>query len=357
MKIGIFSKLEMAGGSEFRCAEMANGFARFAGCHVKILSENGIPKRIKEYLDKSVSIIENVFEKIDNDYSKVKEFYDLDCLLIVNTDCKSFTGLDFWNGKSDRHGAVVDLTKIRKMIFLFNFLVSPSRHLITLSQYCSDIRIITTNSKFFNEISSQDRYESIRHFPRIILQSPINPELLSSTKKESSRIRIGMHSRGQDDKWNSDWEKIIKKCNERIQDKISFDFMGISNSLLSKVKDIPNVICRKENSITVKEFLTGLDIFAFLPSWSREEPWARVVAEAMTSACPVITTKKGGNMDQIIQGHNGFLCDNIDCVFKNIVYLVEHNDMRNVMAKNAFRLSKNFTTEKVISKFIEFVEA
>lgn len=165
-----------------------------------------------------------------------------------------------------------------------------------------------------------------------------------------------MHSRGQDDKWNSDWEKVIKKCNERFQDRISFDFMGISSSLLSKVKDIPNVISRKENAISVRDFLIGLDIFVFLPSWSREEPWARVVAEAMTSGCPVITTKKGGNMDQIIHGHNGFLCDNSDNVFKNIVYLVEHEGMRKVMSKNAFRLSKSFTTEKIISKFTDFME-
>ena len=357
MKIGIFSKLEMAGGSEFRCAEMANGIARYTNHEVKIISENGIPQRIGEYLDKSVYIVKNVFEKIDDEYPKVQEFYDLDCLLIINTDCKSFTGIDYWNGKSDRHGAVVDLTQIKKMVFLFNFIVSPSRHLSTISGYCKDIRMITTNSKFFNEISSQDRYESVRHMPRLILQSPINPELLSNVKKESSRIRIGMHSRGQEDKWNSDWEKIIKKCNERFQDKISFDFMGISKSLLSKVKGIPNVISRKENSISVKEFLTGLDVFVFLPSWSREEPWARVVAEAMTSGCPVITTKKGGNMDQIIQGHNGFLCDNKDSVYKNIVYLVEHDTMRSVMSKNAFRLSKSFTTEKVISRFIEFIEA
>lgn len=356
MKIGIFSKLEMAGGSEFRCAEMANGLARFTDHQVQIISENGIPKRIGEYLDKSVSVLKNVFEKTGDEYLKVKEFYDLDCLLIINTDCKSFTGFDYWNGKSDRHGAVVDLSKIKKMIFLFNFIVSPSRHLGTLTNHCKDVRIITTNSKFFNEISSQDRYEGIRHLPRMILQSPINPELFSNNKNESSRIRIGMHSRGQDDKWNSDWEKVIKKCNERFQDRISFDFMGISSSLLSKVKDIPNVISRKENAISVRDFLIGLDIFVFLPSWSREEPWARVVAEAMTSGCPVITTKKGGNMDQIIHGHNGFLCDNSDNVFKNIVYLVEHEGMRKVMSKNAFRLSKSFTTEKIISKFTDFME-
>ena len=63
------------------------------------------------------------------------------------------------------------------------------------------------------------------------------------------------------------------------------------------------------------------------------------------------------NMDQIIQGHNGFLCDNKDSVYKNIVYLVEHNMMRSIMSENAFRLSKSFTTEKIISKFIEFIEA
>ena len=57
----------------------------------------------------------------------------------------------------------------------------------------------------------------------------------------------------------------------------------------------------KENEESVRDFLDQLDVFLFFPEWSREEPWSRVVAEAMVSGCPIIALDRGGTKDQVLK--------------------------------------------------------
>tara|TARA_Y100000310_G_C20612240_1_gene778640 strand:- start:191 stop:1258 length:1068 start_codon:yes stop_codon:yes gene_type:complete len=354
MKIGIFSKFDMAGGSEFRATELANAVARHSSHDAYLLAEKKIPEKIEKYLEPSVKVFKHLFSSDDPIYEVL---YELDTLLIINTDCKSFTLADYWLGKSERHGKEVDLRKMKQMVFLFNFLISPSRHLYSIERYCKDIRIITTNTKFFNEVSSQDRYELVRHLPRTILQSPINPDLYDTTKTESSAIRFGMHSKGPENKWNDELPKLIEKCKDRLGDKIQFDFMGMNSKRAKEVKSSNGTVqIRKEDEVSVKEYLTGIDVFTFFPSWSREEPWARVVGEAMMSGCPVLATKKGGNLDQIVHGNNGFLCKSWNDFFKNIVQLTESPEKIQQLSRNSLLLARNFASQKVIQKLLEFIK-
>jgi len=190
----------------------------------------------------------------------------------------------------------------------------------------------------------------------MILESPINPDLYDTKKTESTAIRCGCHSKTPDFKWNEEWPKLITKCKDRLKEKIEFDFMGMSSKRVAEVRKtgIP-VKIKKENEMSVKEYLNNIDIFAFFPCFKREEPWSRVIAEGMTSGCPILTTKKGGNLDQVIHGNNGYLCKKTDDFFKRIVELVEYPEKVKIMGKNSFRLSKNFTSEKIINRFLEFI--
>src|SRR5581483_6960064 len=103
-----------------------------------------------------------VKEKILQDNSSFTILYEMDVVIVVNTDSKDYTTLDFWQGRSSRHGCKVDLSRLRQLTFLFNFIVSPSQHLWQLTQYCRDIRIIVANQRFFTEITNQSRYSRIR---------------------------------------------------------------------------------------------------------------------------------------------------------------------------------------------------
>jgi len=354
MKIGIFTKMDLCGGSEARAIELCNAIVTYTDHESYLFTEKDIPDRLEKALDPRVKLYKNLFLPSPNNIEKL---YDLDVLLVISTDSKSYTLSDFWEGRSEKHGTKVDLHKIKKMVFLFNFLVSPARHLYTIERYVRDIKIITANTKFFEEISKQDRYELVRHFPRMILESPINPDLYDSQKTESEILRFGFHSKNPDNKWNDDIPKLIEKCRIRLGQRVNFDFMGMNSKRAREVRAIDRkTTLRQENEISVREYLHGIDIFMFFPSYSRSEPWSRCLGEAMMSGCPIITTDKGGNKDQVVHGNNGFLCKSTNDFFKHIVYLTENREKIVQMSKNSLLLARHFTSENVIKRFIDFVE-
>jgi glycosyltransferase involved in cell wall biosynthesis len=350
MKIGIFSKFDMAGGSERRCAEFANGLVRFSKAETFLLCERSLPAQIANVLDERVTVVEQVF-------ASPKYLYDMNVIIVVNTDTEEFSQIDYWRGKSSRHNIALDLDKMKspkKMFFLYNFIVSPSRHLRQLVDHGMDVGIITTNSKFFGEITSQDRYEDVRVLPRYILESPINPDGLKIRIRhsvEGAPVTFGMHSKRLGNKWNSEFDKLIGAINKRYgQDMVNFRFMGIKDDLAKKLSSIPNVKCMKEDVESVKDFLDSLDVFLFFPEWGREEPWARVIAEAMVSGLPVIALDKGGTKDQVLDHNNGFLCKKFNDYYKSMIYFMEHREMIAKMSRNSIRISKDFYTSAVIEK-------
>ncbi len=353
MKIAIFSKFDMCGGSEFRCVELANGINKYTDHQAFLLAEKNIPTKLLNHIDKSVNVIENCF--VDPSY-----FYAANRIIVINTDAKDFSTLDYWRGKSSRHSFSLDIEKLRnkKMYFLYNFLISPSRHLKELKEVGIDVSVITTNHKFFDEITKQDRYEFVRTLPRYILTSPIDQDKLNVfTRVSKGKICFGMHSKRVGNKWNDEIEKLIKDINKRYsKEQVEFRFMGIKKDLKKKIESIENVICLDEDQESVKDFLSKIDIFLFFISWSREEAWSRVVAEAMSSGCPIIALDKGGTKDQVLKENNGFLCKNYNDYFKHVVYFLEHKEMINVMSKNSIRISKDFYTEKVIERLVRIME-
>ena len=352
MKIGIFTKFGMIGGSELRAIEFANALSQHTKHDSYILSEKEFVPKLRPYLDDNIPVYSNIFK--DEQNSKI--LYDMNSILIVNSDSKKFTDLDFWTGKSKEHKLKINLNKIKQMVFLFNFIISPSIKLGIFSKVVKDIRIAATNTKFFNEISYQDRYEPVKHLPRTILFSPIQPKNLTIDKNPSDKIRLGMHSRGLGNKWNKDYHKLIRKINEdRGEDSLIWDFMGCSSDFRKSVENIPNVITRKEFSVPVKKYLKNIDIFIFFPSWSREEAWGRVVAEAMISGCPVVTSNKGGNPDQVIHGNTGFLCKNTEEFVKYTNNLCKNKELYNSLQNNSMRFARNFYPETIIKQFENFI--
>ena len=87
----------------------------------------------------------------------------------------------------------------------------------------------------------------------------------------------------------------------------------------------------------------------------REEPWARVIAEAMVSGCPVIALNKGGTKDQVLEGNNGFLCKKYNDYLRRVIYCIEHKEEVSIMSKNSIRISKDFYTEKIINRLIDII--
>ena len=132
--------------------------------------------------------------------------------------------------------------------------------------------------------------------------------------------------------------------------------MGMKHKLKYKLNEFDNVICLKENEETVDNFLKNIDIFLFFPDWKREEPWARVIAEAMIAGCPVIALDKGGNSDQVLKGNNGFLCKKYSDYYKTVLYFLEHKEIISTMSRNSILLSRGFCTEQVINKLLGIIQ-
>jgi glycosyltransferase involved in cell wall biosynthesis len=316
------------------------------------MGEEDIANRLKNYIHKKVKLCPNVFLPNPKNLEKL---YDMDCLVIVNTDSRLYTTTEYWFGKSDKHGNYVDLTRIKQMIYIFNYIISPAKSLSEIEMYCPNVKIITTNTKFFKEIA--EKQEDIIHIPRIVLESPINKDTILQTKTKSNEIRIGMHSKPQEDKWNKDWPLLITTVNEKIgEEKIKWRFMGGNNEFKESIKKIKNTEFNKEFSLSIKDFLLNLDVFVFFTCYNREEPWSRVVAEAMMSGCPVIALKKGGNVDQIIHGNNGFLCENIEDVAMYTSVICENTCLLNQMKRNCIKRSEAFSSSQVIKKLLDFME-
>ena len=356
MRIGIFSKLGSSGGSEHRALSLSNAIVRYTGHECVLLCEGKLNNVIRGLLDQRVVVITNVF---DGKSPNPDALYSVDSLLIINSDSYTFTQSGYWDGTLIDEGSQVrsfgiDISRIPQMIFLFNFVVSPAKHLSELSA-CRDIRIITTNKEFDYQIEYRDKHKKIRKFPRIILESPIDPQLISSDKIKSDKIRIGKHSKSFSYKHNQQFKELIDKVNSKIGNLIEWDFMGVSSEYINQIKGISNVRIRPEYSMPVGEYLKGIDLFCFFIAWNRSEPWARAVAEAMMAGCPVLATNKAGNRDQVVNRLNGFLCDSVDDFADGICKLVSDKQMVQAMRNNNLMLSKNFTPDVIVKKLVDFI--
>lgn len=349
IRIGIFTKMNMAGGSEFRAAEMATALSDLPDHQAVLLVEKTISPKLRSAIGGKVEIHESVFGN-----GSVEAFYSVDHLLVINSDSRDFTTSDYWQGRTPHHACAVDLARIKQMVFLFNFLVSPARHLAGIRALVPDVRIITANAKFFHEISEQSRYEPVRHYPRMQLESPINPAV-AQPKSASTRLRFGMHSLAAASKWNDQWSALIERINRDHQDRVSWDFMGMPKAIGAQIH-ANNVRIRKEFAVPVAEFLRELDVFVFFTSWKREEPWARSAAEALMSGCPVVATGKGGNGHQVIHGNTGFLCKNLEDFAAACQRLIESPEILAAMRANAQALARQFTSAEVMRKFLQFIQ-
>jgi glycosyltransferase involved in cell wall biosynthesis len=356
MKVGIFSKLGARGGSEHRCVEMANALIEYTPCdEVVLFCENDLDHTLQSRLHPGVRLVKHIFKPLP---LNAEELYTVDSLLIVNSDSQSFTQLDYWEGRMEKHhDKFIDVGRIPQMVFLFNFVIGPARHLEHLAQKSPDVRIVCANQYFNHEINTDVlRFSRIRHLPRIVLQSPISPAV-AFPKSPSDRIRIGRHSMPYAYKFDRDNARVIDFINSKYGDRVCWDFMGVPQERMAEISDHKNLTIRPVYSMEVSRYLAGIDIFLFLIEWGRAEPWARSTAEAMMSGCPILATNKAGNKDQVVQGNNGFLCDSASDFIDHLGMLIENEGLRKAMSRNSRILAQAFRSDKVVLNYLDFIRA
>ena len=94
-------------------------------------------------------------------------------------------------------------------------------------------------------------------------------------------------------------------------------------------------------------------------SASLEEGFPNVFIEAMHFGLPILSTDVGGCKEMITDGVNGFLVNPLDeeMFAKKLALLMHDRELRNTLARNAFKVSKHYDLKVVIDQFMDMYRA
>ena len=100
--------------------------------------------------------------------------------------------------------------------------------------------------------------------------------------------------------------------------------------------------------IVIGDTLRESDIFICA---SMYESFCLPVLEAMTCENAVVTTNNGGNMDFVIDGENALIIqkDNIKDIYNKVKMLMENDNLRTKLSKNATRKAEQFSWDNTIN--------
>ncbi|WP_048203246.1 glycosyltransferase family 4 protein [Methanocaldococcus infernus] len=105
-----------------------------------------------------------------------------------------------------------------------------------------------------------------------------------------------------------------------------------------------------------EETLKYMGMCSFLVVPSRVEGFGIVALEAMACEKPVIAMNTGGLREIVINGYNGFLVNDVKEMREKIKLLIEDEDLRKELGRNAKKFSKKFSWEKTVKKVREVYE-
>ena len=83
--------------------------------------------------------------------------------------------------------------------------------------------------------------------------------------------------------------------------------MGATEAMISTAVSVENIELLPAVSMDAAKFLVSLDCFYYRTSPDWDEPWGRVIIEAMASGLPIVAHSSGGYAKIINSGTNGFL--------------------------------------------------
>jgi glycosyltransferase involved in cell wall biosynthesis len=101
-------------------------------------------------------------------------------------------------------------------------------------------------------------------------------------------------------------------------------------------------------------FLQGLDCFFYRTSEEYHEAWGRVVTEAMACALPVVCHNRGGYVEIIEHGRNGFLFDTQQEALEILLRLKEDRELRESVGAEARRTAEGLFSSSVRSEIVQF---
>lgn len=126
-------------------------------------------------------------------------------------------------------------------------------------------------------------------------------------RRADDGFRIGRWSRADDVKYSDDFLDLMASIDIP---EVEFLCMGIPPKFRDRLETVPRARFVENGAMPVEELLSRLDVLLFKTDAERwHEGWCRTVTEAMAAGVIPVVENRGGITDQIVHGHNGFLCD------------------------------------------------
>jgi L-malate glycosyltransferase len=139
-----------------------------------------------------------------------------------------------------------------------------------------------------------------------------------------------------------------------VSDATRFDNMAYVQSLEEltdqlQLRDAVRFLGHRDD---VPDLLAAFDV-ALLPSW--EEPFGRVIVEAMAAGTPVIATAVGGPPEIIEDGLNGLLVPprEPELWADAVTSVIEDQDLRRRMVDEGERTAGRFATQRHVEQVVE----
>ncbi len=176
----------------------------------------------------------------------------------------------------------------------------------------------------------------------------------SVRRADEGLFRIGRWSRGDDSKYSDDFLDLLESIDIP---KAEFLCMGIPGKFRG-VELPPRVRFLENGELPVEKLLARLDVLIFKTdetSW--HEGWCRTVTEAMAAGVVPVVENRGGLVDQVIHGHNGFLCESNE-EFKHYCELLYREPERRMrMSANARAFaSRNLSLKQLRTDLLRLFE-
>ena len=122
-----------------------------------------------------------------------------------------------------------------------------------------------------------------------------------------------------------------------------------------KNNNLDDMVFLSGRTLNITEKLLSAEIFAFP---SKSEAFGLALAEAMSSGLPAIGYKSCPSVNElIIDGYNGFLCDDgIDAFAEKMKILMQNKELRKQMGQNAKESIKQFEPEKIWNQWEDLMK-
>lgn len=143
--------------------------------------------------------------------------------------------------------------------------------------------------------------------------------------------------------------RAISKLKINIRDKIKLTIVGGSVEGYEEYEDMLYKLADSNKNINftgytnkVYDFLQEADLFCFTPNW--EHAFPSVILEAMAMKLPILAYEKGGIPEQVKNGINGFLVNDVCEISQKIEELYNDNKLLNELSNNSYTfLQDNFS--------------